>query len=97
MMVEPNQTDWVEKIPLVKFAINSNVSSSSGFVLFELNYRHMPVLISGITPIKSAKPGVKQFVNQAIQTSKWHTTPSLRVESFRLIKQTENIVKRHCL
>jgi hypothetical protein len=35
-MVEPNQTDWVDKIPLVEFAINSNISSSTGFAPFEL-------------------------------------------------------------
>src|ERR1700676_1452144 len=66
-MVEPNQTDWVEKLPLVEFAINSNISSSSGFAPFELNYGHMPTLIGGITPIENAKPGVKRFVNQAIR------------------------------
>ena len=65
-IVQPNQTDWVEKLPMVKFAINSNITSSTSFAHFELNYGYMPMFIGGITPIDNAKPGVKQFVNLAI-------------------------------
>src|ERR1700690_3166964 len=65
-IVQPNQTNWVEKLLMVKFAINLNISSSKGFMPFELNYGYMPMLIGGITPIDNAKPGVKQFVNLAI-------------------------------
>jgi hypothetical protein len=42
-MVKPDQKDWVEKIPLVEFAINSSISKSTGFAPFELNYGYMPV------------------------------------------------------
>jgi hypothetical protein len=59
VMIEPNQSDWVEKIPLMEFAINSNISSSTGFAPFKLNYGYMPTLIGGITPMEKAKPGVK--------------------------------------
>ena len=69
-MVRPNQTDWVTTIPLVEFAMNSNLSSSTGFALFELNYRFMPTLIGGITPMEKAKPGVRKFINQAIANLK---------------------------
>jgi hypothetical protein len=65
-IVQPNQTNWVEKLLMVKFAINLNISSSTGFTPFELNYGYMPMFIGGITPIDNAKPGVKQFVNLAI-------------------------------
>jgi hypothetical protein len=65
-LIQPNKTDWVEKLPLTEFAINSNLSSSTGFAPFELNYGYMPMLISGITPFEKVKPGVKRFVNQAI-------------------------------
>jgi hypothetical protein len=58
-MVEPNQTNWVDTIPLVEFTINSNISSSTGFAPFELNYGFMPTLIGGITPMEKAKPSVK--------------------------------------
>jgi hypothetical protein len=65
-MIQPDQTDWVEKIPMAEFAINLNISSSSGFAPFELNYGHMPMIIGGISPTEKAKPGVRNFVNQAI-------------------------------
>jgi Integrase zinc binding domain len=65
-MIQPDQTDWVEKIPMAEFAINSNISSSSGFAPFKLNYGHMPMIIGGISPTEKAKPGVRNFVNQAI-------------------------------
>jgi len=65
-LVQPDQTDWVEKLPMVEFAINSNISGSTGFTPFELNYGYMPMFIGGITPIDPAKPGVKWFVNLAI-------------------------------
>lgn len=65
-MVEPDQTDWVQRIPLVEFALNSNISSSTGFAPFELNYGYMPTMIGGITPNDASKPGVKKFVTQAL-------------------------------
>jgi hypothetical protein len=52
---------------MVEFAINSSISSSSGFAPFELNCGYMPTLIGGITPTEKAKPGVRRFVNQALQ------------------------------
>ena len=65
-LILPNQTDWVDKLPLTEFAINSNISSSTGFTPFELNYSYMPSLIGGIMPFENAKPGIKRFVNQAL-------------------------------
>ena len=65
-LILPNQTDCVDKLHLTEFAINSNISSSTGFAPFELNYGYMPSLIGGIMPFKNAKPGIKRFVNQAL-------------------------------
>ena len=65
-LILPNQTDWVDKLPLTEFAINSNISSSTGFAPFELNYGYMPSLIGGIMPFENAKPGIKRFINQAL-------------------------------
>ena len=45
-MVQPDQHNWVEKVPMVKYAINSSISNSTGFAPFELNYGHMPVMMS---------------------------------------------------
>ena len=65
-VIQPDQSDWVDKIPIVEFAINSNISSSTGCTPFELNYGYLPTLIGGITPTENAKPGVRKFINQAI-------------------------------
>ena len=65
-LIQPNQSNWVDQLPITEFAINSNVNSSTGFALFELNCGYMPTIIGGITPFENAKPGIKRFINQAI-------------------------------
>src|ERR1700723_484051 len=65
-VIQPDQLDWVDKLPIVEYAINSNISSSTGFAPFELNYGYLSTLISGIIPTENAKPGVHKFINQAI-------------------------------
>jgi Integrase zinc binding domain len=66
-LVSPDQRDWSEKVPMTEFAINSAVSSSSGFVPFELNSGYIPSINPGARPEPSAVPGVKHFVNKALQ------------------------------
>ncbi|KIK15061.1 hypothetical protein PISMIDRAFT_16783 [Pisolithus microcarpus 441] len=41
-LVSPDQQDWAGKLPMVKFAINSSISSSMEFALFELMYGYLP-------------------------------------------------------
>src|SRR3984957_8276768 len=65
-VIQPDQLDWVDKLPIVEFAFNSNISSSTGFAPFTLNYGYLPTLIGGITPTENAKHGVHKFINQAI-------------------------------
>ena len=66
-MVRPDQRDWSDKTPMVEFALNSAISSSSGFAPFELNYGYSPTINPGFTPELSAVPGVKHFVSRALQ------------------------------
>ncbi|TDL13788.1 hypothetical protein BD410DRAFT_708336, partial [Rickenella mellea] len=47
-MVQPDQTDWPEKLPMVEFALNSSINSSTGFAPFELNYGIMPTMFRDI-------------------------------------------------
>ena len=47
-MVWPNQKDWTVKLPMTEFALNSSISSSTGFAPFELNHRYMPVITQQI-------------------------------------------------
>jgi hypothetical protein len=40
--------DWVEKIDMVEFAINSSISESTGYAPFELSGGYMPSMIKEI-------------------------------------------------
>jgi hypothetical protein len=66
-MVCSDQWDWTEKAPMVEFALNSAISSSSGFAPFELNYGYHPSLNPGIMPELSSTPGVRHFIMRALQ------------------------------
>ena len=65
-MISPNQKDWAEKVPMVKFAINSSMSGSTGFAPFELTYRYMPRMAQ-VKHERAPKvaPGIQSFVHQA--------------------------------
>ena len=63
-VVRNDQKDWANKCPMVEFAMNSNVSSTTGFAPFELNQGYMP-RISILMPIDTQYQGVKQFAIQA--------------------------------
>ena len=63
-MVNPDQLDWIEKIPITEFALNSSVSATTGFAPFELNYGYLPRTMAGIqtdTPYE----GVRVFAERA--------------------------------
>jgi hypothetical protein len=66
-MVQPDQQDWSEKLPMVEFALNSAISSSSSFAPFKLNYGHMPIISPGINPSPSDIPGMKHFIVHALR------------------------------
>src|ERR1700683_4905182 len=62
--VSPDQKDWLPRIPLVEFTLNSSINSSSGFTPFKLNYGYMP----RVTPFPSDDikyRGVKKFAQRA--------------------------------
>ena len=67
-MVQPDQHDWAEKIPMVEYALNSSISSSTGFAPFELNYGHMPEMMSHVDTGRTLlPPGVETFVRQVLE------------------------------
>ena len=67
-MVQPDQHDWAKKVPMVKYALNSSISSSTGFVPFELNYGHIPIVMSCMDKgVMSSPPGVKDFMQQVLE------------------------------
>jgi hypothetical protein len=66
-LIHPDQRDWGDKIPMVEFALNSAISSSSSFAPFKLNYGYIPTINLGFKPEPSTVPGMKHFVECALQ------------------------------
>src|SRR6266481_4874454 len=63
-LVHNDQKDWANQCPIVEFALNSSISSSTGYAPFELNYGFIPQLGQRLgTDTKFV--GVQQFVQQA--------------------------------
>jgi len=65
--ISPDQKDWVYKVPMMKFAINTSISKSTGFVLFELDGAYMPTMICQLPESNMAPPGMRTFTQQVLQ------------------------------
>ena len=62
--VNPNQRDWVAKLPAIEFAINSARSESTGFAPFFLNSGRMPRTILWDSKLTTEFPSVREFALQ---------------------------------
>ena len=60
-IINDQQTNWVEQLPLVEFAMNSAENKSTGATPFEANYGWLPRMIRGVE-FESSMPGIKQFM-----------------------------------
>jgi hypothetical protein len=47
-IIDPDQRDWVKKSPLIEFAINSSINSTTGLAPFEINNGYMPVMMKEV-------------------------------------------------
>jgi hypothetical protein len=58
-IVTPDQSDWVDRLPMVEFMMNLSINESTGFAPFELMYGAMPCIFNkiDITPYQ----GVRSF------------------------------------
>ena len=65
-LVRPDQKDWVEKVDMVEFAINSSVSELTGYAPFELNGGYMPSMIKEFRNNEVLARGVKSFATTAL-------------------------------
>ncbi len=91
-MVCLDQKDWTEKILMTEFALNSAISSSSGFTLFELNYGYRPSISPSFILEPGTMPRVKHFVACVLQNlSDAHDTI---IES--RVLQTHNVNHHQC-
>ncbi|KZP07977.1 hypothetical protein FIBSPDRAFT_762104, partial [Athelia psychrophila] len=60
--VAPDQRDWVGKLPMIEFAMNSASSATTGYAPFVLNTGRMPP--SMIWSEDSEFPGVRIFAQR---------------------------------
>jgi len=65
-LVRPDQKDWIDKLDMVEFAINSSVSGTTGYAPFELNGGYMPSMIKEIRNDESFSHGIKTFALTAL-------------------------------
>ena len=64
--VAPDQLNWLDKIPMVEFAINSSVSATTGYAPFEVVSGYMPEMIRRVPDALNTPPGIKAFAVQAL-------------------------------
>ena len=62
-IVHNDQKNWRQQCPLAEFALNSNISLTMGYALFELNCGFMPQLGQRLS-MNTKFAGVWQFVQQ---------------------------------
>src|SRR5258708_6710468 len=61
----PDQQDWMLKIPMTEFTINSSVSKTTGFAPFELIYGYTPQMVTSLP--SSQFSGVQDFTQKALE------------------------------
>ena len=47
-IVHHDQRDWVDRVDMTEFAINTSISTTTGYAPFDLNGGHMPSMIKEI-------------------------------------------------
>jgi hypothetical protein len=62
--IQPDQKDWVSKLPAIEFAINSARSESTGYAPFFLNSGRMPRAMLWNSASTSEYPSVRDFALQ---------------------------------
>ena len=62
--IQPDQKDWVSKLPAIEFAINSARSESTGFAPFFLNFGRMPRSMIWDSAASNEYPSVRDFALQ---------------------------------
>ena len=89
-LVQPDQKDWVDKIDMVEFAINSSISESTGYAPFELSGGYMPSMIKEFRGNEVLARGVKSFATTALQNLADAHDAIIEARSF----QTDKVNKR---
>lgn len=67
-VVNADQSNWVDKLLMAEFAMNSSVNKSTGYTPFDLTFGYIPTLRGLMDNIPvTVKPGVREFANRARQ------------------------------
>ena len=90
MIINDDQKNLADKCPMVEFALNSSVSTTTRFALFKLNQGYMPQ-IRMPTSFDTTFKGVKQFALQA----KWDLMAAHDTIIANCIQQTFHANKKH--
>ncbi len=64
--LRPDQKDWMGRVDLTEFAINSSISDTTKYAPFELNGGYMPSMIRELRDMAASAPGVKRFAETAL-------------------------------
>ena len=64
--IRSDQKDWIDRINLTEFAINSSVSASSRYAPFELNGGYMPSMLKEFRSNETTARGIKDFAEQVL-------------------------------
>ena len=89
MIIHDDQRDWADKCPMVEFALNSSISTTTGFIPFKLNQGYMP-WIGMPTLFDTTFKGVKQFTLQV----KWDLMAAHDMIIANHIQQTFHVNKK---
>ncbi len=65
--LRPDQKDWLLRVNMTEFAINTSVSSTTGYAPFETNSGFMPSMIREIRETTPVAPGIRKFAATALQ------------------------------
>jgi hypothetical protein len=65
-VISHDQKNWVEKIPMTEFAINTSISEMTKVMPFELNYGYCPQMIQEVKNLGGIQEGVKTFTENAL-------------------------------
>ncbi|KXN87627.1 hypothetical protein AN958_08355, partial [Leucoagaricus sp. SymC.cos] len=58
--------NWVKKVSLTEFVINSSVPASTGYAPFELNGGYMPSMLKEVRSDNSPPQGIKKFAEAVL-------------------------------
>jgi len=66
-LIKPDQRNWIEKSPLIEFAINASIGNAMGLAPFEINYGYMPAMMKEMRAMEKKPQGVKTFTQNALK------------------------------